>query len=344
MLEPNLLHFQHQPPPPPPQQPLILTGRGSHSEEDGFDDDEEEISKNDAGSPISSYSSSSSVSSFSSVNSGVLFNRKGSLASILNSDPELLALEREERLGGYQAYFNANNDGVDVNNNNNSNNASLADHKKDNIKKRNAPEPTTLVDPKRPRRSSPPQDRQVKGLRLFSKQVCNKVAEKGITTYNEVADELAADIQRNSASYDQKNIRRRVYDALNVFMALDIITKDRKEIKWLGLNNDKSFLEEQIQQEESRQRELSKGIADAKSKLDDTFKQYLCLEKVVQRNTRATPSPSKVISFPFFVVSSDNSTSSITRMSNHESCLSFTENASMMIYRDLEILSHIWRT
>lgn len=35
--------------------------------------------------------------------------------------------------------------------------------------------------------------------------------------------------------YDEKNIRRRVYDALNVLMAMDIISKDKKEIKWKGL-------------------------------------------------------------------------------------------------------------
>lgn len=36
-------------------------------------------------------------------------------------------------------------------------------------------------------------------------------------------------------AYDQKNIRRRVYDALNVLMAMNIISKEKKEIKWLGL-------------------------------------------------------------------------------------------------------------
>jgi hypothetical protein len=35
--------------------------------------------------------------------------------------------------------------------------------------------------------------------------------------------------------YDEKNIRRRVYDALNVLMAMDIISKERKEIRWKGL-------------------------------------------------------------------------------------------------------------
>jgi hypothetical protein len=35
--------------------------------------------------------------------------------------------------------------------------------------------------------------------------------------------------------YDEKNIRRRTYDVLNVLTATDIISKDKKEIKWKGL-------------------------------------------------------------------------------------------------------------
>lgn len=37
-----------------------------------------------------------------------------------------------------------------------------------------------------------------------------------------------------NASSEEKNIRRRVYDALNVLMALKIISKDRKQIHWRG--------------------------------------------------------------------------------------------------------------
>ena len=44
--------------------------------------------------------------------------------------------------------------------------------------------------------------------------------------------------------YDEKNIRRRVYDALNVLMAMDIISKEKKEIRWKGLpSNTKHDLE-----------------------------------------------------------------------------------------------------
>uniref|UniRef100_A0A452YAX6 E2F/DP family winged-helix DNA-binding domain-containing protein n=1 Tax=Aegilops tauschii subsp. strangulata TaxID=200361 RepID=A0A452YAX6_AEGTS len=63
-----------------------------------------------------------------------------------------------------------------------------------------------------------------------------------------VADELVAEFadpnsnigspdpdNPNTQQYDEKNIRRRVYDALNVLMAMDIISKDKKEIQWKGL-------------------------------------------------------------------------------------------------------------
>lgn len=113
-------------------------------------------------------------------------------------------------------------------------------------------------------------DRSGKGLRHFSMKVCKKVEEKGTTTYNEVADELVEEVHKyisnciilqrervlychwskfyhlsnnqeangqplDSSNYDQKNIRRRVYDALNVLMAMNIISKDKKEIRWIGL-------------------------------------------------------------------------------------------------------------
>ncbi|XP_042476049.1 transcription factor-like protein DPB [Macadamia integrifolia] len=86
-------------------------------------------------------------------------------------------------------------------------------------------------------------DKSGRGLRQFSMKVCEKVESKGRTTYNEVADELVAEFADPSNSlaspdqqqYDEKNIRRRVYDALNVLMAMEIISKDKKEIQWKGL-------------------------------------------------------------------------------------------------------------
>lgn len=42
-------------------------------------------------------------------------------------------------------------------------------------------------------------------------------------------------LRAGQQQYDEKNIRRRVYDALNVLMAMNIIFKDKKDIQWKGL-------------------------------------------------------------------------------------------------------------
>jgi transcription factor Dp, invertebrate len=102
-----------------------------------------------------------------------------------------------------------------------------------------------------------------KGLRHFSMRVCQKVKEKVVTSYNEVADELVAEESEDvgaghngSGSYDQKNIRRRVYDALNVLMAMNIISKEKKEIKWIGLptSSAQECEEIELQNQQTRKR------------------------------------------------------------------------------------------
>jgi len=81
-------------------------------------------------------------------------------------------------------------------------------------------------------------EREQKGLRHFSMRVCEKVEQKKHTSYNEVADELVDELReaatQNDSKFDEKNVRRRVYDALNVLTAVDIITKKKKEIFWNG--------------------------------------------------------------------------------------------------------------
>ena len=108
--------------------------------------------------------------------------------------------------------------------------------------------------------------RQQKGLRHFSLKVCEKVEQQGVTTYNSVADALVADLaadpsimgdddggddeeggggsqegggvkRKKKRGYDEKNIRRRVYDALNVLMAMGIIQKVSSSLSSLHVSD-----------------------------------------------------------------------------------------------------------
>uniref|UniRef100_A0A2K5R961 Transcription factor n=1 Tax=Cebus imitator TaxID=2715852 RepID=A0A2K5R961_CEBIM len=109
-------------------------------------------------------------------------------------------------------------------------------------------------------------EKKGKGLQHFSMKVYEKVQRKGTISYNEVVDELVAEfsaadnhILPNESAYDQ-NIRRRVYNTLNVLMAMNIISK--KKIRLIGLPTT-SNLEverqrrlESIKQKQSRLQEL----------------------------------------------------------------------------------------
>ncbi|CAA7034037.1 unnamed protein product [Microthlaspi erraticum] len=162
---------------------------------------------------------------------------------------------------------------------------------------------------KRGQRATGP-DKNGRGLRQFSMKVCEKVESKGRTTYNEVADELVAEFalpnndetSPDQQQYDEKNIRRRVYDALNVLMAMDIISKDKKEIQWRGLpRTSLSDIEELKAERVSLRSRIEKKTAYCQ----ELEEQYVGLQNLIQRNEHLYSSgnaPSGGVSLPFILV------------------------------------------
>ncbi|KAL1819540.1 hypothetical protein ACET3Z_014409 [Daucus carota] len=153
-------------------------------------------------------------------------------------------------------------------------------------------------------------DKSGRGLRQFSMKVCEKVESKGRTTYNEVADELVAEFSdpgNNLSSpdqqqYDEKNIRRRVYDALNVLMAMDIISKDKKEIQWRGLP--RTSLND-IEELKSERLGLKSKVDKKTAYLKELEDQYVGLQNLIQRNEQLYSSgnaPSGGVALPFILV------------------------------------------
>uniref|UniRef100_A0A7S0ELR9 E2F/DP family winged-helix DNA-binding domain-containing protein n=1 Tax=Hanusia phi TaxID=3032 RepID=A0A7S0ELR9_9CRYP len=82
--------------------------------------------------------------------------------------------------------------------------------------------------------------------------------------------------------FDEKNIRRRIYDALNVLMAMDVITRDRKNIRWKGFP---------VTNEETRETVLSridvleKSIRKKSREIEKKAFHFLGLKNIVKRNT-----------------------------------------------------------
>lgn len=183
-----------------------------------------------------------------------------------------------------------------------------------------------------------------KGLRHFSKRVCDKVKTKMVTTYKEVADELVAECVGNSDSatflYDQKNIRRRVYDALNVLMALDIIGKNKKDITWKGLPTgsiqNSVYL---VQEKENRLNRVKRKLLA----LQEIIMQEVAIKRLVKRNQDTEeefgpPPNNAIINLPFMAISASEDTTVEVEISEDQKQYGLNFNDKFSVVDDTELL------
>ncbi|KAK7874310.1 hypothetical protein R5R35_007787 [Gryllus longicercus] len=190
-----------------------------------------------------------------------------------------------------------------------------------------------------------------KGLRHFSMKVCEKVCKKGTTSYNEVADELVAEFTNPSVmtspmdqqQYDQKNIRRRVYDALNVLMAMNIISKEKKEIRWLGLPT--NSLQECVNLEKDKQRRVER-IKLKTQQLHDLILQQISFKNLVERNRQqekvsGVPPPNSAIQLPFIIVNTSKKTVIDCSISHDKMEYLFNFDDKFEIHDDIEVLKRM---
>ncbi|KAH8254673.1 hypothetical protein KR032_011607 [Drosophila birchii] len=210
-------------------------------------------------------------------------------------------------------------------------------------------------------------DKAGKGLRHFSMKVCEKVEEKGKTTYNEVADDLVSEEMKNNAydNCDQKNIRRRVYDALNVLMAINVISKDKKEIRWIGLpansaevrflfcfiwsrcaSANVSAFEQQVLAVEEENRRRREQIKQKHEMLREMTLQLAAFKGLVERNKRnesqgVVPSPNASIQLPFIIVNTHKSTKINCSVTNDKSEYIFKFDKAFEMHDDIEVLKRM---
>ncbi|XP_050383038.1 transcription factor-like protein DPB [Argentina anserina] len=150
-----------------------------------------------------------------------------------------------------------------------------------------------------------------RGLRQFSFMVYSKLKTKGRATYDEIADEIISELPRiygeteALSEEDEKNIRRRVYDALNVLTAMDIITKEKKQIWWKGLRDSNIDLDEI----EAQRFKLVGRIREKEAYLNDLEEQMADLQNLMLRNKQLLKSGNsrhKGFSFPFILAQTSN--------------------------------------
>ncbi|KNC81818.1 hypothetical protein SARC_05882 [Sphaeroforma arctica JP610] len=135
-----------------------------------------------------------------------------------------------------------------------------------------------------------PEGRLNKGLRHFSAKVCEKLKIKGTTTYQVVSDELVNEMKAEYEAdgnncrrkpFDHKNIRRRVYDALNILQALHIIDRQRKLLVWQGFPQDSKVTVKKLIEDKAMR---AHQLAEKKAALDEKILQKVMLSQVFEHN------------------------------------------------------------
>jgi len=192
-----------------------------------------------------------------------------------------------------------------------------------------------------------PSTSTTKGLRLMSVKICEKVQKLGTTTCTAVAEELIQIIKKEQAKFqgdkrpcDEKNVRRRTYDALNVLEAVNVIAKDNKDVTWKGLPNGNNNEARRLVEERAKQ---NKRIQEKKQELREKLAQQVAYRNLVLLNKHRSGDPSHIcdtdrIEMPFFVVSANTQATVHCDASHDMSHIMMAVNAPFAIHDENSIL------
>jgi len=194
-----------------------------------------------------------------------------------------------------------------------------------------------------------------KGLRYLSVRVKELVREKGETSYKEVADIMIREILSAEGGFDdhndngagvglshkhknEKNIRRRVYDALNVLIAADILVRVGKKVRC----PDRPMSTGNPELDEKRQlfTTLTNAVKEKNHELHLLSCKVLAADKLIKRNQKRRDHEDEKIYFPFLVVSTpdDDQNEIDIKVNKTRTQLKLDCSQPFQVYGDVDIL------
>ena len=194
------------------------------------------------------------------------------------------------------------------------------------------------------------------GLKEISNRVREIIKRVGTTSYKEISDEIVNEINEKNTK-DEKNIRRRIYDSLNVMKSMKLFKKDKatKKIVWNffnekttnqintlcdGENNEDGGMFDKISK-------MKQEINTKKNKLNILKKQLECLNTILDRNKKnENYDEGKRIYFPFIIIEfpekSHNQENKIkVAMNETKTQAHFAFDSSNKLYGDLDAILKI---
>eukprot|EP00188_Purpureofilum_apyrenoidigerum_P004830 Plantae.Rhodophyta-Purpureofilum_apyrenoidigerum.ctg5779.p1 GENE.Plantae.Rhodophyta-Purpureofilum_apyrenoidigerum.ctg5779~~Plantae.Rhodophyta-Purpureofilum_apyrenoidigerum.ctg5779.p1 ORF type:complete len:218 (-),score=63.06 Plantae.Rhodophyta-Purpureofilum_apyrenoidigerum.ctg5779:362-1015(-) len=141
--------------------------------------------------------------------------------------------------------------------------------------------------------------------------------------------------------FDEKNIRRRVYDALNVLMAMDIIEKSKKEIRWRGLPYPKSRDETALKEVEKEMADKQTRLKEKRARIAELRAQKVALERLTKRNAACHNRDSSKVYLPFIVVRTNASTEIDLEVEEGREAVCFTFNDNFDVEDEQTIMRRL---
>lgn len=194
------------------------------------------------------------------------------------------------------------------------------------------------------------------GLKEISNRVREIIKRVGTTSYKEISDEIVNEINEKNTK-DEKNIRRRIYDSLNVMKSMKLFKKDKatKKIVWNFFNEKTTNQINTLCDGESNEdggmfdkiSKMKQEINTKKNKLNVLQKQLECLNTILDRNKKnQNYDEGKRIYFPFIIIEfpekSHNQENKIkVAMNETKTQAHFAFDSSNKLYGDLDAILKI---
>ncbi|KAI1299343.1 Transcription factor Dp-1 [Halotydeus destructor] len=179
------------------------------------------------------------------------------------------------------------------------------------------------------------------GLRHVTFQVLQKLQSKKQTTYEQVAQELAKDFVYSSNGSqevkEEKNMRRRAYDVMNVLIAVGHLKKSGKKLSYVGQPTRRN-LDALLQEKEVR---LNR-IEAKKQELEELRRQLAGSKALMDRNKfMSTPAPNEAVYMPFNIITTKRGTQVDCSVSQDRSSFKFEFASDFKVYNDVDVLIHL---
>jgi transcription factor Dp-1 len=144
------------------------------------------------------------------------------------------------------------------------------------------------------------------GLKHFTLRLCELIEKKQRCTYTVISDALLSDLKNDylngvlEVPVEEKNVRRRVYDALNVLDAIGVVKKESsKVIQWIGWPRERNAAQQihphdtksaqcaMVSRLQAKRSQLLQRVQQRLSSNQESAVKLFCLSNLILRNKDA---------------------------------------------------------